>query len=282
MELWYIQDYINEYKMGLKVKETIFQGKTRFQEITILDTYLYGRVLLLDGIAQLSEKDEFMYHEMLVHVPMFSHPNPEKVLIIGGGDGGTSREVLKHPGKEVTLVDIDEGVIEVCQRYFSQLGRWDDPRLTVLIEDACQYISSTSEVFDVIIMDSTDPLPHGVAEPLFSPEFFEQAFHHLSPQGIMVSQMEPPFFDVDRVKKLWEGFNVFPIVKLYWGLVPTYPGGIWSYVIASKSQDPRQQERVPDFPTRYYSPAIHQAAFVLPSFLEEMLENQKRDEENFS
>jgi len=157
----------------------------------------------------------------LVHVPMFSHPNPEKVLIIGGGDGGASREVLKHPVKEVTLVDIDEGVIEVCQRYFSQLGRWDDPRLTVLIEDACQYISSTSEVFDVIIMDSTDPLPHGVAEPLFSPEFFEQAFHHLSPQGIMVSQMEPPFFDVDRVKKLWEGFNVFPIVKLYWGLVPT-------------------------------------------------------------
>ena len=139
-------------------------------------------------------------------------------------------------------------MIEVCQRYFSQLGRWDDPRLTVLIEDACQYISSTSEVFDVIIMDSTDPLPHGVAEPLFSPEFFEQAFHHLSPQGIMVSQMEPPFFDVDRVKKLWEGFNVFPIVKLYWGLVPTYPGGIWSYVIASKSQDPRQQERVLIFP----------------------------------
>ncbi|HXL02664.1 MAG TPA: polyamine aminopropyltransferase [Candidatus Atribacteria bacterium] len=282
MELWYIQDYINEYKMGLKVKETIFQVKTSFQEITILDTYLYGQVLLLDGIAQLSEKDEFMYHEMLVHVPMFSHPHPEKVLIIGGGDGGASREVLKHPVKELTLVDIDEGVIEVCQKYFPHLGKWDDPRLTVLIEDARQYISSTSEVFDVIIMDSTDPLPQGVAEPLFTPEFFAQAFHRLSPQGIIVSQMEPPFFDADRVKKLCEGLKVFPIVNLYWGLVPTYPGGIWSYVIASKSPDPRQQQRLPDFPTRYYSPGIHQAAFVLPPFLEDMLKNQKKDKGNFS
>ncbi|HPU08721.1 MAG TPA: polyamine aminopropyltransferase [Candidatus Atribacteria bacterium] len=282
MELWYIQDYINEYKMGLKVKETIFQGKTRFQEIAILDTYLYGRTLLLDGIVQLSEKDEFMYHEMLVHVPMFSHPHPEKVLIIGGGDGGASREVLKHPVKEVTLVDIDEGVIEVCQKYFPQLGKWDDARLTVLIEDARQYVFSTSEVFDVIIMDSTDPLPRGVAEPLFTPEFFAQAFRCLSPQGIMVSQMEPPFFDVDRVQKLWKGFGAFPIVNLYWGLVPTYPGGIWSYVIASKSPDPREQKRLPSFPTRYYSPAIHQAAFVLPPFLEEMLKKQKEDEGSFS
>jgi len=281
MELWYIQDYINEYKMGLKVKETIFQGKTRFQEITILDTYLYGRVLLLDGIAQLSEKDEFMYHEMLVHVPMFSHPYPEKVLIIGGGDGGASREVLKHPVKEVTLVDIDEGVVEVCQQYLPQLGKWDDPRLTVLIDDARRYLFSTSEVFDVIIMDSTDPLPRGVAQPLFTPEFFTQAFHHLSPQGIIVSQMEPPFFDVDRVKNLWRSFDTFPIVSLYWGLVPTYPGGVWSYIIASKSPDPRQQKRLPDFPTRYYSPSIHQAAFILPPFLEEMLETRE-DKEDIS
>jgi len=127
MELWYVQNYIENYQMALKVKETLFVGRTKFQEIAIIDTYLYGKVLLLDGIVQTTEKDEFMYHEMLVHPAMVTHPHPRKVFIVGGGDGGAAREVLKHPVEEVVLVDIDEGVIELCQKYFPQLGRWDRP-----------------------------------------------------------------------------------------------------------------------------------------------------------
>jgi len=271
MELWYFQNYIENYQMGLKVKETLFCGKTRFQEIAILDTYLYGKTLILDGIVQTTEKDEFMYHEMLVHPAMCVHPEPKKVFIIGGGDGGASREVLKHPVEEVQLVDIDEGVIELCKRYFPELGNWEDPRLNVLVEDATQFIKESDQIFDVIIMDSTDPIPKGVAEPLFSRDFFKQVFEHLSPQGLFVSQIEPPFFEPERVRKLWENLSMFPIVKVYWGLVPTYPGGVWTYVIGSKSLDPQKPLRTPDFPTRYYSPEVHQAAFTLPVFFEKLL-----------
>lgn len=270
MELWYVQNYIENYQMALKVRETLYVGRTGFQEIAVVDTYLFGRVLLLDGIVQTTEKDEFMYHEMLVHPAMVTHPSPRRVFIVGGGDGGASREVLKHSVDEVVLVDIDEGVIEVCQKYFPQLGRWNDPRLQVNIGDAAEYIAKTEEIFDVIIMDSTDPIPRGVAEPLFSPKFYQDAFAHLSPDGILVSQMEPPFFEEERVKKLWKHLGVFPILRLYWGLVPTYPGGVWSYIIASKKYDPAKAGRELPFPTRYYSPAIHQAAFVLPPFLKEM------------
>lgn len=270
MELWYVQNYIENYQMALKVRETLFVGQTRFQEIAVIDTYLYGKVLLLDGIVQTTEKDEFMYHEMLVHPAMVTHPHPRKVCIVGGGDGGAAREVLKHPVERVVLVDIDEGVIEVCQKYFPELGNWEDPRLEVRIGDAAEYIAETEEIFDVIIMDSTDPVPKGVAEPLFSTEFYERAYAHLSPEGVLVSQMEPPFFDPERVKKLWKHLSVFPVLRLYWGLVPTYPGGVWSYVIASKKHDPAQSGRDLAFPTRYYSARVHQAAFVLPVFLEEM------------
>lgn len=273
MELWYIQNYLKDFEVGLRVKETLFVGKSRFQEIAVVDTYLYGKVLLLDGIVQLSEKDEFMYHEMLVHPAMVTHPEPKKVFIIGGGDGGAVREVLKHPVEEVVLVDIDEEVIEVCQKFFPHLAPWNDPRLRIVIDDATRYIT-TAPSFDVIIMDSTDPFPRGVAEPLFSPQFFDEVYRHLTESGVFVSQMEPPFFEEERVEKLWGYLRNFPILRLYWGMVPTYPGGVWSYILASKKEDPSVAKRVLPFTTRYYSPKVHQAAFTLPVFLEEMFRRQ--------
>ncbi|MEN3185519.1 MAG: polyamine aminopropyltransferase [Atribacterota bacterium] len=269
MELWYVQNYLKDFEVGLRVRETIFVGKSRFQEIAVVDTYLYGKVLLLDGIVQLSEKDEFMYHEMLVHPAMVTHPEPKRVFIIGGGDGGAAREVLKHPVEEVVMVDIDEEVIEVCRKFFPNLAPWNDPRLKVIVDDATRYITTASQ-FDVIIMDSTDPFPRGVAEPLFSPQFFEEVYQHLTASGVFVSQMEPPFFEEERVEKLWRYLRCFPILRLYWGMVPTYPGGVWSYIFASKKEDPVGVERNLPFPTRYYSSKIHQAAFVLPVFLEEL------------
>lgn len=274
MELWYIQNYLKDFEIGLRVKETLFVGKSRFQEIAVVDTYLYGRILLLDGIVQLSEKDEFMYHEMLVHPAMVTHPEPKRVLIVGGGDGGAAREVLKHPVEEVVLVDIDADVIEVCQKFFPHLAPWDDPRLEIVIDDATKYITNASN-FDVIVMDSTDPFPSGVAEPLFSPRFFEDVHQHLTEEGVFVSQMEPPFFEKEYVEKIWHYLRGFPILRLYWGMVLTYPGGVWSYIIASKKRDPRTTGRSLPFPTRYYSPQVHQAAFTLPVFLEEMFQGSQ-------
>ncbi|MCX6090607.1 MAG: polyamine aminopropyltransferase [Atribacterota bacterium] len=274
MELWYYEDYITNYRLGLRVKETLFSGKTRFQEIAVLDTWLYGRTLLLDGIVQTTEKDEFMYHEMIVHPALVTVPKPKNVLIVGGGDGGASREILKHPVDSVTLVDIDEGVIDISRQYFPQLGNWKDSRLSVYVEDAVRYMAKTRDVFDVIIMDSTDPLPSGVAEPLFSRAFFQDASDHLSEDGVLVSQIEPPFFHPQRIQKLWQHLDMFPIVKIYWGLVPTYPGGVWTYIIASKKHDPQKVTKNLPFSTRYYSRAVHEAAFILPVFLAEMVKRE--------
>lgn len=271
MSLWYYEDYIPHYRLGLEIKETLFLGNSPYQKIQVVDSYLYGKVLLLDDIVQTTEKDEFMYHEMLIHPALLTHPQPEKVLIIGGGDGGASRETLKHPVKKVILVDIDAAVIEVSRKYFPQLGNWNDQRLEVFVEDAVKYLALSEEIFDVIVMDSTDPLPSGVAEPLFSKDFFQCVYNHLSDDGILVSQIEPPFFQPEREQRHWENLNMFPLVKIYWGLVPTYPGGIWTYMIASKGKDPEISFKKLSFPTRYYTPEVHKAAFSLPPFMQERL-----------
>jgi spermidine synthase len=163
MALWYYEDYIPHYRLGLEIKETLFLGNSPYQKIQVIDSYLYGKVLLLDDIVQTTEKDEFMYHEMLIHPALLTHPQPEKILIVGGGDGGASREVLKHPVKKVKLVDIDAAVIEVSRKYLPKLGNWNDRRLEVLVEDAVKYLALSDEIYDVIVMDSTDPLPSGTA-----------------------------------------------------------------------------------------------------------------------
>jgi len=271
MALWYYEDYIPHYHLGLEIKETLFLGNSPYQRIQVVDSYLYGKVLLLDDIVQTTEKDEFMYHEMLIHPALLTHPQPEKVLIVGGGDGGASREVLKYPVKKVKLVDIDAAVIEVSRKFLPELGNWNDQRLEVLVEDAVKYLALSEEIFDVIVMDSTDPLPSGVAEPLFSKDFFQSVYDHLNEDGVLVSQIEPPFFQPEREQRHWESLNMFPLVKIYWGLVPTYPGGIWTYMIASKGKDPSTSFKKLSFSTRYYTPEIHQAAFVLPPFMQERL-----------
>ncbi|QPM68801.1 polyamine aminopropyltransferase [Atribacter laminatus] len=271
MALWYYEDYIPHYRLGLEIKETLFLGNSLYQKIQVVDSYLYGKVLLLDDIVQTTEKDEFMYHEMLIHPALLTHPQPKKILIVGGGDGGASREVLKHPVKKVKLVDIDSAVIEISRKFLPELGNWNDQRLEVLVEDAVKYLALSEEIFDVIVMDSTDPLPSGVAEPLFSKEFFQSVYDHLSEDGVLVSQIEPPFFQPEREQRHWESLNMFPLVKVYWGLVPTYPGGIWTYMIASKGKDPAASFKKLSFPTRYYTPEIHRAAFALPPFMQERL-----------
>ena len=272
--------WLNEYStdnlvLSLKIKEFLHSEKTQYQELLIADTYEYGRTLMLDGAYQLTERDEFTYSEMMAHVPLCAHKNPEQVLIIGGGDGAIMREVLKHGCvKKCTLIDIDERVIECSKKYLPFAGcSFSDERADVKCIDALKYISETPERYDVIIIDSTDPVDF--AAGLFQSGFYSNVKRVMNAGAMMSELTESPFTDKDlMVQAINEMRKVFPIVKLYWGVVPTYPSGMWTYGIASNSDsednDPAKPVRKVNN-TRYYTSQIHKNAFDLPPFIEDMI-----------
>src|SRR5690554_2194506 len=231
-------------------------------------------MLVLDGIIMTTEKDEFFYHEMITHVPLHTHPRPEQVLVVGGGDGGTVREVLKHPTvSRVVLAEIDEGVINAARKYLPALaGGLSDPRVEIEITDAILYVREHRNEFDVVIVDSTDPVGPGVG--LFTKEFYQDVYKALKDGGLMVAQTESPVNNKELVQKIHRTLQeVFPLVRLYLGPVPTYPSGLWSYTLASKGPDPVAvpDERFLALETKYYTPEIHRAALALPPFIREWL-----------
>jgi spermidine synthase len=233
--------------------------------------------MALDGAIQLTERDEFTYHEMLTHVALTSHPAPRRILIVGGGDGGTAREAVKHETvEEVVLVDIDQEVINASRRFFPSLSSGlEDPKVNVLAMDALEYIRGRSGEFDVVIVDSTDPVDF--AEGLFREPFYRDVFRALNEGGSLVAQTESPFSDPDILTgAVSEMEKVFPIVKVFWGAMPTYPTGMWTYTIGSKVHDPEKPMGQTPPGTRYYSEEIHRAAFVLPPFVEEILQGRDR------
>ena len=247
------------------VKSVVISKKTKYQNMAIYDTVQFGRVLVLDNVIQTAEKDEYLYHETLVHVPMFSHPNPERVLVIGGGDGGSLREVLRHPCvKEATLVDIDGEVIEAAKEYMPLWSSgFSDPRANVIIGDGLEYVAKTEGQFDVIIVDATDPIGPGVV--LFTSEFYASVSKALRPGGIMTAQTEAPLVEPHLVKRILDRVaTAFPITRLFSSPMPTYPGGLWSYTCGSKGPDPSKPCRVPgpDWGLKYYTPEIHEMSFV--------------------
>ncbi|MBI3296628.1 MAG: polyamine aminopropyltransferase [Elusimicrobia bacterium] len=260
--------------MKWRVKARLFEGKSPFQSVAVYDTVSHGRMLLIDGLLMTSERDEFVYHEMIAHVPLFLHPRPRRVLVIGGGDGGTVRETLKHPTVEsVTLVEIDGMVVDAAREYLpSTSACLADPRVSVRIEDGVKFMAAhESEPFDVILIDSTDPI--GPAQPLFGPGFYADVKKRLSADGIVVAQGECPFYRLDvqaALRKVVAG--VFGSGTLYNYHNLTYPGGLWSFVIASKlprdlaAPDP---ERVAALQAglSYYNLETHRAAFALPEFM---------------
>ncbi|MCB1045235.1 MAG: polyamine aminopropyltransferase [Acidobacteria bacterium] len=269
------QCWIEEVHKGVlgqrfRVKKSLFTGKSDFQQVDIVDTYGHGRMMFIDGLVMLSERDEHVYHEMIAHVPLFCHPNPKRVLVIGGGDGGTIREVVRHPSVEqAVLVEIDALVVEVSKEFLpSTASALDDPRVTVRIEDGVAFVKNTDQRFDVIIVDSTDPI--GPAAPLFGTEFYEDVRRVLNENGIVVSQGESPYYEPDWQVALAEILaGVFPSVNFYNYHNVTYPGGLWSFSFASKNAHPLndfQQERWDQLQleTKYYDPGIHHAAFALP------------------
>ncbi len=277
MEVWFTELQCSGLKITCKVLQTLHREITPFQEIAVLDTELYGRMLVLDGAIQTTIADEFVYHEMLAHVPICTHPAPKDVLIIGGGDGGCAREVLRHQQlNSVTQVEIDQRVVDVSRHFLPELAcSFDNHRMSLRFEDGIAFIKEREASFDVILVDAPDPV--GVAAGLFSQEFYESVYRALRPDGLFAAQTESPFLNKELIKRVYGSVRgIFPIARLYLANIPTYPSGLWSFTVGSKRYDPAQgpasaAEDMSNQGLRYYTPEVHQAAFILPQFAQALL-----------
>lgn len=281
MELWYTERQTEGVSLSCKVTRTLHSEQTPFQRLDVIETTQFGRMLVLDGMVQTTVGDEFVYHEMIVHVAMQTHPAPRRVCVIGGGDGGAVREVLKYPSVEsVKLVEIDAKVVEASRRFFPELSSGlDDPRVECLYIDGIRHIHETKGAYDVILVDSTEPV--GPAVGLFNREFYTACYESLGDRGVLVAQTESPFFNREILARAFRGIrSVFPITRLYLASIPTYPSGLWSFTLGSKEVDPL--DVAPDLTgitTRYYSEALHRAAFQLPRFVQEIVAGATKGDE---
>jgi len=267
----------------LKSKKPLFSKKSEFQKVEVYESEKHGMLLLNDDLMMVSERDEFVYHEMIAHVPLFTHDNPENVLVVGGGDGGTAREVLRHKKvKKCVMVEIDKAVVDACVGYIpataSELTA--NSRLELKIEDAVTYVAETKEKFDVILVDSTDPI--GPAAPLFGPDFYNNIKKVLKPDGIVVSQGESCWYESEMQTVLLKLLNDrFSTTKIYNFSNLTYPGGLWSFTYASDKYNPLaiDEENLKNkiassgLSFKYYNQGIHKAAFCLPTFMSDKLKD---------
>ncbi len=277
-DLWIEEKVANETGKSFRVKNILYSDQSEFQSVDIVDTIGHGKMLLNDGLVMLSERDEFAYHDMITHIPLFTHPNPKRVLVIGGGDGGTAREVLRHESVEkCVMVEIDDMVVNSCIEHIPQTSEVlkGHPKLELIIGDGVEYMAKTNENFDVIIIDSTDPI--GPATPLFGEEFYQNVNRVLTQDGIVVSQGESPFYNADVQKSLLTVLNkVFENVFIYNFSNLTYPGGLWSFTYATKKYHPTKdfnESRVLDskLDFEYYNEQVHVGCFALPSFMKKNL-----------
>jgi spermidine synthase len=257
--------------------KVLFESKTAHQHLLIFQNAKFGRVMALDGVVQTTERDEFIYHEMLTHVPIFAHGSVKRVLIVGGGDGGMLREVCRHRTvKSITQVEIDRAVVDMAIQYMPghSQGTYDDPRLHLVIADGMEYVRDSDEKFDVIISDSTDPI--GPGETLFTEGFYANCKRCLNKGGVMVTQNGVAFMQLEEVKTTAQ--RLAPLFKdwcFYGAAVPTYVGGIMTFAWATDDRALRatplsvlkRRFKRSVIATRYYNPEIHKAAFVLPQYL---------------
>jgi spermidine synthase len=285
MELWFTENHTDNVRFSIKVDKQLYSSQSDFQRIDIFESKEFGRFLTLDGYMMLTEKDEFIYHEMMVHVPMSVHPNVKRVLVIGGGDGGTVRELSRYDYIEsIDLVEIDEEVVEACKKYLKQTAcGFDDKRVKIYYDDGLKFVRKYVNEYDLILVDSTDPF--GPGEGLFTKEFYGNCCKALKEDGIMVNQHESPFYPNDAVamqrahKRIVESF---PIARVYQAHIPTYPSGHWLFGFASKKYHPIDDQDVARWKaqglkTRYYNEQLHRGAFALPNYVEEMLEKYEYD-----
>jgi len=278
VQLWFSEDQTRHIRISVRIKAVLHRETTPYQEVMILDTVELGRMLVLDDIIQVTEHDEFCYHEMMSHVPAFTHPRPRRALVVGGGDGGCVRELLKHPTiEQVDLCEIDEAVVRACRQYLPEVAAGlDDPRCRILIQDGIAYVKDCRDHYDVVVVDSTDPI--GPAVGLFDEAFYRAAARALTADGVFVAQTESPFFFQDILLRARRNAEAsFAHAALYWGVVPTYPGGFWTYTMGSKTVDPARPDpealarRAAAVKTRYWSPEVHRQAFVLPPFVRDLV-----------
>ncbi|WP_339819019.1 polyamine aminopropyltransferase [Paenibacillus sp. FSL R7-0216] len=274
MELWFTEKQTPVFGITAKIRETLVTEQTEFQDLAMLDTEEFGRMLVLDGMVMTTIRDEFVYHEMVAHPALFTHPSPKRVLVVGGGDGGVIREVIKHPEVEqAVLVEIDGKVIEYSKKYLPEIaGELDNPRVDVQVADGYMHIIESKDQYDVIMVDSTEPV--GPAAPLFERGFYQGIYEALKDDGIFVAQTDNPWFKADLIQKVNKDVKeIFPIVRVYGANIPTYPSGLWTFTMGSKVHDPLQvdETKIPELDTKYYTPRIHKAAFVLPKFVEDLV-----------
>ena len=258
------------------VDEILFKVKSKFQEIVVIRNPYYGKMLVLDNVVQITERDEFFYHEMLTHVAMHANPLPRKVIVIGGGDGGVVREVLKHKSVEkIFFVEIDEEVINVSKKFFPTVSSGiDDPRVEIKVMDGADFVAKRkSSDIDAVIIDSTDII--GFARSLFTTDFFAAVKNCLTEHGMFVTHTESLHFHKDMVIEIQEALKrVFPLVDLYTAPLATYPGNWWTFAVASKGPSPREIRRAFDIKTKYYSDEIHKQAFVPEKFYEKLMQRK--------
>ncbi|WP_421978942.1 polyamine aminopropyltransferase [Roseivirga seohaensis] len=281
-DVWFTE---RDDKIALSLKHDgkLYDVQSDFQKVEVYKTQAYGNLLTLDGMVMTSEKDEYVYHEMITHIPTLTHPKPKRALVIGGGDGGTARELLRHDSyDEVVMVEIDDKVIEACKEHLPGIASaFDNPKLNLIVDDGIKYVKDAADgSFDIVIVDSTDPV--GPAEGLFTVEFYKEVYRILSDDGIMITQSESPRFNSKVFKEIYQVYrSIFgqDQVHCYLAYIPTYPTGMWSFSYSSKGKahplkDFNAEESkafAKKHGLKYYNEGIHQAAFALPSFVAEMI-----------
>lgn len=279
MELWYTENQTENIKFSARVKETIYSKKSDFQQIDIIDTYELGRVLVIDGWTMITEKDEFIYHEMIVHVPMSVNKDIKNVLVIGAGDGGTVRELTRYSTIEkIDMVEIDEVVVRASQEFLPFTAcKLEDPRVNLYFQDGLEFVKGKVNEYDLIIVDSTDPI--GPGEGLFTKEFYTDCYNALTEKGILVNQGESPYYS-NNAREMQRSFSkireIFQISEAYQYNMPTYASGHWMFGFASKVLHPTK-----DFDsaywnslgleTKYYNTDLHLGAFALPNYVKKLL-----------
>lgn len=281
MELWYTEEHTKNVRFSIKVKRHLYSGESEFQKIDVFETAEFGRVLVLDGYVMLTEKDEFIYHDMIVHIPMAANPKIKNVLVIGAGDGATVRELARYSSIEhIEVVEIDEMVVDVCKKLIpSTASSFDDSRVKLFFRDGLKYVREKENEYDLIIVDSTDPF--GPGEGLFTREFYGNCYKALKKDGILVNQHESPFYDNDALAMQRAHRRiaaVFPICRIYQAHIPTYPSGHWLFGYASKTVSPINDNldkwNELGIDTKYYNTQLHRGAFALPNYVNKLLNEE--------
>lgn len=282
MELWYTEQHTENVRFSIKVQNQIVSMQSEFQKIDVFNSAEFGRFLTLDGFLMVTEKDEFIYHDMITHIPLAVNPNIKKVLVIGAGDGGTIRELTRYTHIEkIDMVEIDKLVVDVCKEHLGQTAcKLEDPRVNIFFEDGLKFVRTRQNEYDLIIVDSTDPF--GPGEGLFTKEFYGNCFNALSEDGILVNQHESPYYETDALamqKAHQKLKKIFPITTVYQAHIPTYPSGHWLFGFASKKLDPidhlkDEQWNALGLYTKYYNTDLHKGAFALPTYVKELLNDE--------